>query len=336
MWYIYCVYAFFAMLLMFSGCDDVNPILSVIEYSSDTAAVDYKGANNVVFYDFSSGTKTVVAHDAWHIAFDTSRYMIANSGSYGYEVLVCSTGVTDITHDFSSWKDSLQIDNENGHFRLITTTSNILGHSYIKGSGSNVHWTQNVYLVATRKGGFYKFQIKGHAPAGNGLLIRIDSLSGIAAQENTFLIDTADDYVYIHLGAKSVVSVAPSCNQWDIRFGRTGAFLMKSLWNGRSSIAINKKGAVAVASVENVQLAHVVDALAYPYRTDLLAIGHGWYNYNNADKVYEVLPNVYVVKTTEGHYAKMKMLSFKGPNGESFWSVFKYYYQSNGASHFSK
>ncbi len=323
----------------FVGCDEdsSDPIgtPSSSDYAMDTANVDYKGENNVVYFDFSTGARTTLAHDTWDIAFDDDRFVIANSGTYGYGVLVCSTGVTDISRNLSHWTDSLDLADDQGWFRLITTADNVLGLNYKEGSGMSSVYTNNVYLVYTEDESFYKVQITGSLPMGAGLRMRIDSLSGDGAVEDTFETDSDYDYVYIDLGTKSAVSVAPPKDEWDVRFGRTGEFIMSSLKSGRSSVAINTIGGVGVTVVEDVQLAEVTDATAYTYSADPLAIGHDWYEYNRSDRVYELQPNVYVIKTTEGNYAKMKLLSFKGPNDESFWAVFKHYYQEDDSTTFT-
>jgi hypothetical protein len=36
-------------------------------------------------------------------AFDANLNVIANSGNYGSDVAVCSTGVTDFTQNFTTW-----------------------------------------------------------------------------------------------------------------------------------------------------------------------------------------------------------------------------------------
>ncbi len=328
----------FAVFISLIGCNTVSTLENIpnnFEYITDTANVDYKGVNNVVYYDFSSAKETTLAYDTWHIAFDTDRFIIANSGDYGYYVVVCSTGVMDIRLDLSTWADSLAIDQEKGHFRLVTEESNSLGTNYKTGSGMGSVYTGNVYIIATRDNGFYKMQITGSLPMGAGLRMRIDSLSGNGAVEDTFEIDSDYDYVYVNLASRTAVKVAPPKESWDVRFGRTGDFIMSNIWNGRSSVSINAKTGVEAAKVDSSQLADVLSAGNLAFSTVRNTIGHGWYKYNRVDKVYELLPTVYVIKTTEGHYAKMKMLSFKGPNGESFWSMFKYYYQSDGSTTFS-
>jgi hypothetical protein len=68
--------------------------------------VDYNTVNNAVFFDFSTGTKTVLPHDFFDIAISASSAdnIIANSGSYGSGVQVYKTNSpsTDIGNDFSS------------------------------------------------------------------------------------------------------------------------------------------------------------------------------------------------------------------------------------------
>ncbi|MFW5959759.1 MAG: HmuY family protein [Chitinivibrionales bacterium] len=329
-----------ATLSIFFGCDnDPNPVDSESSgYAIDTAIVDYKDVNNVVYYDFSDGDKKVVEHDSWHLAFDENRSLVANSGEYGYGALVCSTGIHDISEDLSSWVDSVDEEDETGHFRLINEDSNVLGLNYKEGSGMSSEYTGLVYILKTETNSFYKFSVTGSLPMGAGLRMKIDSLGGTGGVEDTFFMQDDYSYTYIDLKTKSRVDVAPPAGEWDIKFGRTGDYIMSSLTSGRSSIAINKNAGVEAAVDTGVQLDDVKDALDYTFSSDLLSIGHDWYEheYGENGHVYYTLENVYVVKTTEGNYAKMKLLTFKGPDSESFWAQFKYHYQDDGSSDFIK
>jgi hypothetical protein len=71
-------------------------------YPAETLNVDYNGDNNAVFFDFSTGTKTVLPHDFFDIAINGGGDIIANSGSYGSGVWVYATDEADISADFSS------------------------------------------------------------------------------------------------------------------------------------------------------------------------------------------------------------------------------------------
>jgi hypothetical protein len=326
-------------IVIVAGCDSSTNSPSDTEsvsYLRDTANVDYKGKNNVVFYDFSTGTRTIRSHDGWDLAFDTNRSVIANSGEYGYCVLVCSTGIDSIGMDFSSWKDSLDLSVDDGWFRLLSEESNPLGLNYRQGSGMGSTYTNNVYLIRTEDQRFYKVQITGSLPMGAGLRMRIDSLDGNGAVENTFETNSAYDYVYLDLETKSTVDFAPKKDAWDIKFGRTGEFIMDAMTSGRSSISINKTGGVQTAIVDAEDLSDVTGVLDCTFSDDLLTIGHNWYSYNRTDKIYELAQKVYIFETTEGNYAKMKIYTFKGPNDENFWADFDYHYQADGATAFSK
>ncbi len=330
-----------ASFVSFLGCDNnpsAPPPANTVTYATDTAIVDYSNANNVVYFDFSTGTTTTLAHHNWDIAFDADRFIITNGGDYGYGVLVCSTGVTDISRDFSTWKDSLDITSDSGHFTLTTLEHNVLGTNYKTGSGMASVYTNNVYLIRTEDLKFYKLQVTGALAMGAGLRMRIDSLSGTGVVEDTFATTTIYDYTYVDLGTKEAVIIAPPKDQWDIKFGRRADFIMNSITSGRSSISLNVKTGVEVAKVDSAQLDDVTATSGLTFSGEMLAIDWTWYSTDRSSgsTVYVVNPSVYVFKTTEGNYAKLKMLSFKGPANESFWSVFDYHYQADGAATFSK
>ncbi len=324
------------MMCQFFGCEEnTNPAGAMsTDYSKDTVVVDYKNANNVVYYDLSEDAEKSVEHDSWHLAFDDKGYLIANSGDYGYGVLVCSTGIDDISLDLSSWKDSLDESKENGNFRLVTEESNLLGQSY----KSESVYTGEVYILVTETGRFFKFQVTGGVPDIQGLIMRTDSLKGSGGLVDTFLVQDGYGYTYVDLNTRSTVDVAPPVDEWDLRFGRTGDYIMSNLWSGRSSIGLNKKGGVEAGIAEGVLLGEVMDPKEYDYSDEILTIGHEWYEHEMGDNghVYYTLDNVYLIKTTEGRYAKMKMLTFKGPEGESYWSIFKYHYQEDGSEMFER
>ena len=325
----------FAALAMLAGCDvgtepkggDTTP---TVDYRIDTANVDYKDANNVVFFDFSSGEKTVVAHDTWHIAFDTDLNVIANSGNYGSDVAVCSTGTTGFGADFTDW-----FGDTTKTFTRTDIGDNILGTNWMDLSGGMPpSYTEQVYLLKTKGANNYKVQFTG-AGMGGTLTMKIAAPDAATADEQTFSHNSDYEYTYIDCASKQAVLVAPKKDAWDIRFGRT-EFAMGTSTGGRSSIAINTAGGVSVAVVEDKDIDEVTEAGPLSYSTDLLAIGNGWYEFDRDTRTFSVEKKTYVVKTTGGNYAKFQPATFDGPNGESFWCVFEYLYQDDGAATFSK
>lgn len=302
---------------------------SEAQYVTDTAVVDYKGLNQVVYYDFSSGKKTVLPHDTWHIAFSRDLNIVANGGNYGFGVAACSTGLTDFSKDLSGWKDSTT------RFTRTDTNSNVLGQTYHQAGVL----TQQVYLAKLESGEFYKFQVTGILSGNTGLKIKIGALNADAATDIEFKMATEYGYTFIDLVNQKMVVVEPPKDQWDIRFGRT-EFLMGKNTSGRSSIGINSEGGVTAAAITGTGEMDMGSVTEIPGATEFsstpLAIGSQWVSYSSETKVFTMQPVIFVVRTTEGHYAKMRLLNFMGPNNEYYYSLFKYLYQMDGANGFEK
>jgi hypothetical protein len=326
-----CLVGVVLCTLVAVGCDDGNggtdpdpgPVAAI---ELDTAVVDYNGANNVVFFDFSTGTKTTLAHDTWHIAFDGDLFVIANSGNYGTGVSVCSTGSGDFAADYTSW-----MSDTSKKFTRIDTNANALGRSYMDLGSMPPTFTQQVYLLKTEAGNF-KAQFTS-AGMGGTLDIKIAAVDAASGTATTYTHNSAYDYTYINCATKQTVVVAPPKDSWDIRFGRT-EFAMGSTTGGRSSVAINAAGGVEAAVVEGSSIDEVSDASGLTFSDDILAVGNSWYTFHHDTRTYEVMENTYVFKTTEGNYAKMQIATFKGPAGERFWSQFAYLYQEDGSTTF--
>ncbi len=304
-----------------SSSNNVSSSSSIaIEYYTDTADVDYKGKNQVVYYDFSSRTKTIVAHDSWHVAFDKDYSFVANGGNYGYGVHACSTGISDFASDFSGWKDSTS------RFTRTDTIDNVLAKNWSGGQ---------VFLISDEAGTYYKYQILG--TSDKGLRFKIAALAATSAAEDTIAFATGYNRTFINLASHKAVQVEPLANAWDIRFGRT-EFLMGGSVSGRSSIAINALGGVQSATISaesEIELSSVTAVPASGFSGTELAPGSSWVSYSSTTKVFTMLPVVYVVKTTEGNYAKFRMINFMGPNNEYYYSLFKFLYQANSATTFS-
>lgn len=327
-----------AALVVLSGCDfGSNPkdknTQAAESYQIDTANVDYEGANNVVYYDFSTGTASTLPGNTWHIAFDGNLNIIANSGNYGTGVSVCSTGITDFSQDFTPW-----FSDTTKKFTRTDTNANVLGTNWMNTSSMPPSYTGQVYLLKVKgtPAASYKVQFTGASMEGT-VKMKIGPPDAASADEHTFTHNSEYEYTYINCADKEAVLVAPEKNAWDIRFGRT-EFAMGTATGGRSSIAINKSGGVKVARVDSTDIDEVLDATGLSFSSNMLGIGHGWYVYDHTNRVFDVLPHTYVLKDTDGKYAKLKIATFNGPGtpSEKFYCIFEYLYQADGASAFSK
>lgn len=326
------------MILFFSCAEKPkNPFIpsdvTPSTYGQQTAMVDNDGENNVAFFDFSTGTITHIKHDVWDIAFSTSdlSLMIANSGSYGIGVVVYNTESVNWSADYSG---------ETGNINKHTETNDNPLKDWRNGGASKKY----VYLAKDEEGETYKFQVD--SIAGNTYKLRIDTLNGTSTATIDVTINSAYDYIYIDLGTKKVVSFAPPLADWDIKFGQTETWVEMfpfppfGMWVGLSSISENIAGLIESCLVKkNIEDVTSASGLALSANL-IIATGTGsWYDWTEGVPMQfplVVIPEqTYVVQTVEGNYAKFQMMTYNGPNNESFYSVFKFYYQDGGSPDFT-
>lgn len=308
-------------------------------YSTATADVDYSGdsaKNQVVFFDFSTGEVTEVDHDTWDIAISTSSAdIIANSGDYGTGVLVYKSSSTTIADDRSADETSVVEYTFKDGTELYSTQSDenpFVDEFNASGVGSGT-----VYLVQDEAGTFYKVVFNSYGPMGQYDLDVVTGLDGTTVTDVTGSLDGDYGYTYFDLGSGAAVSVAPPSDEWDVAFARTNDRLSAGYVAGRSDILLNTAGAVEGAEVADTAIDGVSDTSTLTFSTDVDALGHGWYNYDHdRDPGFEVDTVTYVVQTTEGNMAKFQPGTFYGPNDEQFYMEFRYHYQGDGATTFSR
>jgi hypothetical protein len=142
-------------------------------------------------------------------------------------------------------------------------------------------------------------------------------------------------YTYLDLGSASDVSrQLPFSADWDVRFARALEFDMGGVYSARSAVLLNQKQKVAVAVVAEQGIAEVRDVSGLAFDSDPLRIGASWYTFDHNAKTYAVSPTTYVLRTAEGHYGKLQIKSFYGPNQEQFWSLVKHGYLGSASQVF--
>ncbi|MBS1550296.1 MAG: HmuY family protein [Bacteroidetes bacterium] len=132
---------------------------------------------------------------------------------------------------------------------------------------------------------------------------------------------------------------------WDIAFRGTAIIV-----NGGTAVGVSdepaKTGNAAVSTVQSTLDAVKSVPEASTFKQDangMYAIasgsGNGWYQYNPANHLISPIPGkVFVIRTHDGKYAKMEILSFykDAPSAPdplttpSNYFTFKFVYQSNG------
>lgn len=148
----------------------------------------------------------------------------------------------------------------------------------------------------------------------------------------------ANAFTFYSLRENRIVTDSASTD-WDVAFKSTTILI-----NGGSS-----GPGTGGAQVLEALFEEVAEAPATGYSTDTpdaFAIptgsGNGWYNYNPATNIVSPIPGrILVIRTADGHYAKMRILSYyrgapETPTAESSsrYITFEYVYQADGSRRF--
>lgn len=138
-------------------------------------------------------------------------------------------------------------------------------------------------------------------------------------------------WTYFSFSKGSEVPVTDDSSlDWDIAFKRTNF-----ISNGGAS---NRKGTVSIVNIPSTtDLDAVTSAPDTGYEEDDTWFGNirnkqlnKWYNYSTQYHRVESKGEVYVIKTSDGKYAKMKILYYYCAGGESGCIMIEYFYQPDG------
>lgn len=148
----------------------------------------------------------------------------------------------------------------------------------------------------------------------------------------------ASKKVYFRFSDSTVVTGADTLSdKWDIAFSTT------TIYTNSGSSGVGNGGAVVLT---DVNFEDVIEAPASGYEIDSAGApaipagsGNGWYFYDFTKHLITPLPGVIIiVKTSEGKYAKVQILSYyKGApdapesSDESGFYTIKYFYQPDGS-----
>ncbi len=129
--------------------------------------------------------------------------------------------------------------------------------------------------------------------------------------------------------------------KWDLAFRRA-----KIIANGGTTNKLGKAEVSKLATTDFDSITEVPDNVKFTKDVQLsnsvdpLNINlDKWYKYNVLSHRLDPYPNVYIIKTSEGNYAKMQILSYycsKEEKKVSSCYTIKYAYQGNGSKSFIK
>jgi hypothetical protein len=150
----------------------------------------------------------------------------------------------------------------------------------------------------------------------------------------------SERWTFFDFSRGSVVEVPHQFGvDWDLAFQRH-----KILANGG---ATNPKGKGAILNLGEVAFDGMVEVPAEGYIEDTIAAINpeaittenlaikAWYHYNFLTHVLRPKPNVYVIRTADGRYAKMRIVSYYCDGGQaSGCFTIEYVYQGDGSRRF--
>ena len=160
----------------------------------------------------------------------------------------------------------------------------------------------------------------------------------------TFEATDTDNWVFFDFSRGSVISGSanqPTPESWDLAFSRAN---VASNWGGK-----NKTGQVSVAKLEKKDfdsVTKVPESAKFLKNFSLPSVPDTnnanlkkWYKYSLWDHYLKSHKNVFIIKTTEGNYAKMQIINFycekEGKRTSSCYTI-RYAYQGNGSKSFVK
>jgi HmuY protein len=150
----------------------------------------------------------------------------------------------------------------------------------------------------------------------------------------------ADTWTFFHFAQGSVVDVPHQFGlDWDLAFQRH-----KIIVNGG---ATNPKGQGGILNLGEVPFEDVTEAPADGYVEDTIATINpegittenlaikAWYDYNMLTHLLHPKPNTYLIRTADGKYARMHLVSYYCDGGQaSGCFTFEYVYQGDGTRRF--
>jgi hypothetical protein len=202
----------------------------------------------------------------------------------------------------------------------------------------SVNPLDQLYIIRAEDGEFYKFQITDAvftSRTDGELTIYIEKISSPASFETqstigrTLISDitlSTLESIYFNLKEARIVQIADESTSmdWDLKT----SYLTVQLNGGTSG-----PGTCSAVMFDDVLFDSLQTIPSEGFVSDdstkALAIGDSWYSYNPATHILSTVPNVYVVKTADEHYAKIEFIAKDFSSQAEGVAVIKLQYTEN-------
>jgi hypothetical protein len=270
----------------------------------------------------------------WDISVDILTRITLNGGAsapgkvyatkiegIAYEELKNAPDVTYMTDDQNGGYIG-----ENWYFYDITTHS--------------VSPLDHFYVIQANDGEFYKFIISDAvftSRTDGELTFYIEKITAPSSYElqstvgrtlTTEITLSATEPLYFNIKEARMVEVSDESSSldWDLKT----SYLTVQLNGGTSG-----SGSCAAKMYDNVEFDSLeiipTDGYVQDDSSTNLAIGDSWYSYNPMTHTLSTVPNVYVVKTVDGNYAKLEFIAKDFSSQSAGIAVIKLHYTQNNS-----
>jgi hypothetical protein len=194
------------------------------------------------------------------------------------------------------------------------------------------------YVIQAADGEFYKFKISDAvftSRTDGELTFYIEKISAPSTYEKQSTVGrsliteiplSTLESVYFNLKEAKIIEVSDEATslEWDLKT----SYLTVNLNGGTSG-----PGNCSAVMYEDVKFDSLRlipnEGFVSDDSTTSLAIGDSWWSYNPATHTLSPVPNVYVIKTSEGHHAKLEFIAKNFPSQAEGIAVVKLHYTEN-------
>lgn len=313
-------------LLMLSSCGKEEPLWKLPPPGPEETDHISMGEmyDDCVFYKFSTKTQTTRSLNTWHLAFESaaSGWNIRMNG--GLAMQIYNTGETD----FTKVPDATASSNWDWDTPDGNIDSTAVGKWFISTVGFESK--QQVYVIDMGLNAavpYKKLQVLGMNDSS--FTIRYANLNGSEQQTKTILKSTLSTYTYFNLLNNTSVSFEPAPSDYDILFTRYRFIFFEAgevtpyLVNGAMLNPVSTQAAriAGTTNFDSITRDLVKDI---PLSNKIDTIGYDWKYYDFGASKYTVVPNLYLVKDTEGSLWKLQFVDFYNESGVKGYPKFKF------------
>jgi len=175
-------------------------------------------------------------------------------------------------------------------------------------------------------------------PSRNGNAQSVAAMNPNLLPTNTIVIDATNEeqWTYFDFSRGKQVKIHDTSSlEWDLAFRRGKIITNGGATNKFGKAGLIDLGEVSFDAVENVPLSNFISDTATRTQTENPVLLQ-WYKYNYITHKLTARENVYVMRTSNGKFAKIQFLSFYCADKQPGCIQMKYAYQDEGTKSFLK